>query len=83
MTTRRTWTQHKLTTHMLKRLAQLQAGLTPNYGTPMSALIHRDLVEEYEMEVDGIGIAMRWPVQACRITDAGREALAEARAEGW
>ena len=59
------------TRHKLKRLAQLSAGITPNYGVAMKALAERGLVDGYETA---------GPVT---LTDAGREALAQARAEGW
>lgn len=71
MTSKRPWTKHKVTGHMLKRLAQLAAGHTPNYGTAMAALDARGLVDGYQ---SGGKVTL---------TDAGREALAEARAEGW
>lgn len=79
----RFWTQHRLSTHMLKRLAQL-SGPRPrdhNHGTPMTALEFREMVRcrhnlafADELTLEG---------GCCEITDKGREALAEARREGW
>ncbi len=79
----RFWTKHRLSTHMLKRLAQLSSPnpSAHNHGTPMTALEFRGMVENPDRswcedfrQYDG---------PCCVITDLGREALAEARAEGW
>jgi len=84
----KTWTEHKLTTHMLKRLAQLNAPCTAghNHGTSMGALKVRGLAEDGTPTV--VGGPEPWQrrtihVPCCRITQAGREALAQARREGW
>lgn len=69
-TNKKPYTRHKLTGHMLKRLAQLAAGLPPNYGTSMAALVERGLVDRSDNGRH-------------TLTDEGREALAAARAEGW
>lgn len=81
--TARFWTKHRLSGHMLKRLAQLSAGHQANCGTPMTALVFRGMVEECEKEVEARTGGGTWLITEHRITDLGREALAEARAEGW
>jgi hypothetical protein len=70
-TSKKTHGPHNLTGAMLKRLAQLAAGITPNYGTSMAALASRGLVDGY---------ATGGPVT---LTQAGREAIEQARAAGW
>ncbi len=83
----RTWTEHNLTEHMLKRLAQLSAGIDHNHGTSMGALHWRGLVADgpiVERPLTRSGFPMH-PVRSpcCVITDKGRAALDAARAEGW
>ncbi len=84
----RKWTEHNLTEHMLKRLAQLASPSGDhNHGTSMGALHWRGMVEDgpiVERPLSRSGYPLppaRLP--CCVITDKGREALAEARAEGW
>lgn len=86
MTNKKPWTRHKLSTHMLKRLAQLSANTGHNHGTAMTALKYRGLAEdgdEITEEYGCHGFTRTIYLPCCRITEAGREALAEARAEGW
>ena len=71
---------------MCKRLAQLNAEIDHNHGTSMSALRFRGLVEDgpvKEMRNETHGFTYRRSDPCCLLTDAGREALAEARREGW
>ncbi len=77
----RFWTQHRLSSHMLKRLAQLQAGCSHNHGTPMTALEFRGMVDNPERH--WCEDTRQYSGPCCVITEAGRDALAEARAEGW
>lgn len=85
MTTSRKWTAHKLTEAMLKRLACLAANIDHHHGTSMAALKSRGLAEDGDehTETIGYGYARTICLPCCRITEAGREALAKARAEGW
>ena len=78
MTSKRPYTRHKLTGSMLKRLAQLASpSKEHNHGTSMHALYFRKLVTGWEQ-----GNREPWP-NCCTLTEAGREALADARREGW
>ena len=81
------WKVHRLTPHMIKRLAQLASPSgTHEHGTPMSALKFRDLAEDGPSHKETYGdhgfTRTVWH-PCCQITEAGREALAEARRQGW
>jgi len=58
---------------MAKRLAQLHAGITPNYGTAMAALAVRGMVSGYG----------NIPHEIIKLTDKGRETIEGLRAAGW
>ncbi len=84
-TNKRPWTRHKLTGSMLKRLACLAANIDHHHGTSMDALKRRGLAEDGDPKTEAIGYGQVRTIHlpCCRLTEAGREALAEARAEGW
>lgn len=67
------WTHLKLSESMLKRLARLKAGHYPGAGTSMAALERRGLVN-----ITGDPYPRGYA-----LTEAGGQALAEARREGW
>ncbi len=86
-TSKKPWTRHKIKDSALKQLAAAinrpDGSLYPGigYGAPSSraALLARGLAEEVDKPIrcgytGGLNII---------ITEAGREALAEARQEGW
>ncbi len=85
MTSKKPWTRHKITDAALKRLACLQANIDHHHGTSMAALKFKRLAEDGDeyTETIGYGYTRTMHRPCCRITDAGREALAEARQEGW
>ncbi len=70
----RKWTDHKLSEPMLKRLARMAAGHPSGAGTTMMALVDRDMAIELFAGV--------YP-DSYAITDWGRRALNDARADGW
>lgn len=70
MTARRTWTEYAVSEAMLKRLAQLHAGITHHHGTSMAALKFR-------------GLATSCGPSCCNITEGGEDCLTKARAAGW
>lgn len=65
--------QFNVSAHMAKRLAQLHAGITPNYGTSMAALEERGMVEI----VPGPCGNHR------KLTPLGTETIEGLRAAGW
>jgi len=65
--------QFNVSEHMAKRLAQLAAGQTPNYGTAMKALEERGLVTGY-------GNIPHEPIQ---LIEEGRKVIEGLRAGGW
>ena len=85
-TTRKPWTRHKIMDSALKQLAAAvnreDGSLYPGvgYGAPSSraALLARGLVEDIDQPSTEYGHCFDTV-----ITDAGRDALAEARREGW
>jgi len=72
---------------MLKRLAGLASPSGKHeHGTAMGAVKFRGLAEdgdEITEEYGYHGFTRTIHRPCCRITEAGRKALAEARAEGW
>ena len=84
-TNRKPWTRHKIMDSALKQLAAAvnreDGSLYPGvgYGAPASrgALLARGLAEDVERP------SKTYSGHDTVITEAGREALAEARAEGW
>jgi len=74
----KTYTQHKLTDAMLRRLSKTKNGKSPG-GTSTDALERRGLVKTSRATVKSEQ-TRTWRTE---ITDAGREALAQARLEGW
>ena len=86
MTNKRPWTRHKITDAALKRLACLHANIDHHHGTSMAALKFKGLAEDGDEHTETIGshgFTRTIHLPCCRITEAGREALAEARREGW
>ena len=87
MTNKKPWTRHKITDAALKQLAAAalrdDGSLYPGkgHGAPASrmALRNRGLIEDKEQPCKAYG-GLQWDEV---INDAGREALAEARQEGW
>ncbi len=83
----RTYTAHKLSEHMLKRLAQLSSPSGKHeHGTPMGALKYRGLVDDGPERVVPYGdyvFSRKIHDPCCVLNDAGREALSQARALGW
>ena len=87
MTTKRPWTRHKIKDSALKQLAAAanreDGSLYPGIGrgAPASRMALRDrgLIEDKEQPCKTYN-NMDWDTV---INEAGREALAEARAEGW
>lgn len=71
----RTYTQHKLTDHQLQRLSAVVNGREPRYGMAFVALVNKGLIAEWFDDDMGRNVH-----EAC---DEGREALAQARKEGW
>lgn len=69
-----TWTSYYLSEPMLKRLAKMVAGHPSGAGTTMLSLERRGMATDLGYQ--------NYP-SSYEITDRGREALAEARAEGW
>ena len=69
-----TFTSHYLSEPMLKRLAKMVAGRPSGAGQTMSALERRGMVTDLGYQ--------NYP-NSYELTGLGREALAEARAEGW
>ena len=69
-----TYTEHKLTDAMLRKLSRLRKGPADFYSGTGDALVSRGLAEG---GWDGVR-----PIPYS-ITDAGREALEQARKEGW
>ncbi len=69
----RTYTDHKLTDSMLKRLSTIVHGRPHLHGNALAALERRALVEQ-------IGVKYQHSYKA---TAAGKEALCAARREGW
>jgi hypothetical protein len=85
-TSKKRYTRHKLNGHQLKRLAQLAANNGHQHGTSMGALRARGLVEDGDEITEQYGchgFTRTIHLPCCRLTDAGREALEEARAAGW
>lgn len=108
----KTYTQHKLTDAMLRKLSRLSKGPFDFHSGTGTALATRGLVTggrfevycqdnfverdedsprlsfyEYE-SVSGVARSQNWFLERYgydpyTITEAGREALAQARAEGW
>jgi hypothetical protein len=70
MNRRSNWTQHKLNDGQLIRLSQLANGRPNNAGMAMVALVNK-------------GLAINKGRGRAEVTEAGREALAQARKEGW
>ncbi len=70
-TTKKLLKQFGVTAHGAKRLAQLHAGITPNYGTAMDALVHHGMVDRG----DNYGTP--------KLTAKGRETIEGLRAAGW
>ena len=70
------YTQHKLTDAMLRRLSKTKNGKNPG-GISTNALERRGLVKTTHINVTQ---GKTWTAE---ITDAGREALDQARREGW
>jgi len=69
-TTKKLLKQFNVTASGAKRLAQLHAGITPNYGTAMAALEAR-------------GMVARDVGQTVSLTQLGRETIEGLRAAGW
>ena len=65
--------QFDVSASMAKRLAQLAAGITPNYGTSMAALAERGMVSGYG----------NLPHEPITLTDKGRDTIEGLRAAGW
>jgi hypothetical protein len=72
-TTKKLLRQFDVSAEMAKRLAQLQAGITPNYGTSMAALSARGMVSGYG----------NIPHETIQLTDKGRDTIEGLRAAGW
>ena len=72
-TTKQVLKRFGVTAHGAKRLAQLHAGIEPNYGTAMDALVHHGMVEV----IDGPCGGTR------KLTAKGRETIEGLRAAGW
>lgn len=72
-TTKKLLKQFNVSASMAKRLAQLDAGITPNYGTSMGALVERGMVEVIPGECGGTR----------KLTALGRETIDGLRAAGW
>lgn len=85
-TSKKPWTRHKIKDSALKQLAAAanrgDGSLYPGigYGAPSSrsALVSRGLAEYIKRPSNQYG-----GNEDCMITHAGREALADARREGW
>lgn len=66
----KTYTTYKLTDPMLQRLSALAHHREPHYGTPMQALLNRNLVyvnDQNRYQINGLGL----------------NALQAARTAGW
>ncbi len=75
----KTFTSHKLTDPMLRRLSQIVNGRHSHYGVSLSALLRRSLVVEKTDFGD-----RRKPISSHYLaTEAGVAALKQARREGW
>ncbi len=70
-TSKRLLKQHGISAEMAKRLAQLHAGITPNYGTSMAALVERGMVARDD------------ETHEHSLTTLGRETIEALRAAGW
>lgn len=70
-----TFTKHRLTDPMLKRLSQMANERPHHAGTSMDALVARGLAEH-------VGENSVYQ-HSHRITEEGRAALDEARRQGW
>jgi len=77
-----TYTEHKLTDAMLRRLSPIVNGRKHNHGLALRALVYRELVSCGEPRLNSFG-EHSWWVGPYTATDAGREALLRARVEGW
>jgi hypothetical protein len=72
------YTKHKISDAALQRLSAIVAGRRHGHGPALNALIRRGLVRA----PDGAGDVWRFGGQFLP-TDAGIDALAQARREGW
>lgn len=69
----KTWTRHKLSEPMCKRLAKMAAGFASGAGNSLIALERRGMVEESNRN---------YPY-SYNLTELGEKAIAEARREGF
>jgi hypothetical protein len=70
-TTKQLFKKFNVSASMAKRLAQLHAGITPSYGTSMSALIYRGMVAQDD------------ETAVLSLTTLGIETIEGLRAAGW
>jgi len=76
------YTKFKLTDSMLQRLSAIVGGRPHNHGTSLGALEARRLVMVDPSIPDRRDVATLYP-RGYVATDLGRQALADARREGW
>ena len=79
-----TWTEHKLTTPQLRILSGIVNGRKHKHGMPLVALLNKRMaIELVEERPRPYGLPSAFVVVGYEATEAGVQALKQARAEGW